>query len=163
MVDDKTQELSELINSDLYRAALEHHVQQGLKVVPMDPRVALMLAAKAVAASKKEVAALVSVLQSSPVAFANFVTAKIRVFANDKREDYPPGEVPPKEERPKTLALVGYPETFLVAHLCEFAIASSNPGDLEGYAKRFRLPGATKYAKEVLHVFREACKTSAPA
>jgi hypothetical protein len=156
MAEDQTQQLANLIASALYIDVLRSHVARGLKLVAMDQEIALSLVTEALQASGKQVSELRRVLDSDRVAFNHFVEAKLALFSNDNKEDYAPGEIPPKEERAKTLVVHGYPETFLIPHLCEYCIASSDPSDLEAYAKRYRLPKAKHYAKSVIRLFKEA-------
>jgi hypothetical protein len=160
MVGDQSHDLAALVNSTSYRRALEWQVQQGLKIVPMDPKLALALALKAVVASGRTIADLAQMLDVFPMAFNKFVMAKLGKFTGDDEEEYPPGEAPAKSDRPKTLQVLGYPESFLVAHLCEFALASVSPAEVEEYAKRYRIPKAKKYAKEVLRLFQQANSTA---
>ena len=158
MVGNQIQQLADLLASHPYRAALEWHARRGLKLVPMDSQLALTLAGKALAVSQRSVADLRHVLEAEVDAFNAFVCAKLSKFLHKDEEEYPRGETPPEEERAKTIELVGYPETFLVPHLCEFAVASLAPDDLEGYAKRHRLPKAKQYAKDVLRLFQDSRK-----
>ncbi len=160
MVAELSQDLGTLMQSGPYRETLRWHQDRGLKIVPMDRKIALALAAKAVIAAECPVADLVRVLETSAPAFNLFVEAKLARFSGDNSDEYPRGEAPPKEERPRTLEVAGYPESFLVVHLCEFTLAAHGAAALEAYAKRYRLPKAKQYAKDVLRIFGAASARS---
>jgi hypothetical protein len=148
--------LARFVESEAYQQHLRWHVENGCKLAELDTAMALRLAMRAVAAAGCTVAQMAEALARQPVVFDHFVTLKLAALAGDQEEDYPPGEEPPAEERPKVLSFVGYPATFLVGHLAEFTVLTNHPDDFEAYARRYRLPGAKKYAKHMLRLFKQA-------
>ena len=155
MVDEKEQ-LVRFLDSDLYKKSLNWQLEHGCRLCPLDRELAVTLEMKALTASRRNVEELIESLEAEPQAFNRFVEGKLSVLKSDDEEEYPPGEEVPLDERAKTVKSLGYPETFLVAHLCEFTLLRQAPEELEAYAKRYRIPKAKKYAKTVTKCFNEA-------
>src|SRR5512140_1594939 len=147
MVDAVELALSRLVDSDLYKECLRWHIDRGCKIVPLDPKLAIGLEMQALAATGCTVSQLLETLTAQPEVFNAFVAAKLTELEGDTAEDYPAGEKPPREERAKVLATVGFPATFLIGHLAEFTLLKLKPDDFPAYAQRYRLPKAKKYAK----------------
>ena len=156
MVATEEEALAEFVASDTYKQHIRWHQEKGCKLAHLDAKKAVRIVMPALAASGCTVAQLAEVLAHQPVAFDHFVQTKLAALEGNVDEDYPPGEKPPAEERPKLVASVGYPETFLVGHLAEFALLTNNPSDFEAYARRYRLPKAKKYAKDMFRLFKQA-------
>lgn len=153
--------LLQLVQSERYLQSLDWHIQQGRNILPLDPEVDIPLEAKALAASECTIVELIQSLEEEPLAFQWFVESEITAFASDDEEEYPPGEEIPEDERQETIAVHGFPTTFLIKSLCEFTILRHRPESIEAYAKRYRIPQAKKYAKTVARLFKEAREKAA--
>jgi hypothetical protein len=144
--------LRQLIASPTYTECLRWHAARGEKIEKSDGP--LDFSMRAVQASGLSIRALSECLQENPRLFNVFVAAKLKKYEGRDDEEYPPGEEPGPDERPKTLQVLDSPKDFLVVHLIEFTILCRAPKELEGYVKRRRIPHVKRYAKEVLGVFQ---------
>lgn len=153
--------LLQLVQSERYLQSLDWHIQQGRNILPLQPEVDIPLGAKALAVSECTTGELSQSLEEEPLVFQWFVDSKVAAFASDDEEEYPPGEEVPEDERPETIAELGFATTFLIGPLCEFTILRHRPESIEAYAKRYRIPQAKKYAKTVARLFKEAREKAA--
>ncbi len=153
MVNTQESLLHDLIHSESYEEALRWHSNRGKRIAKGEGPLAF--ANRAVDDSGLPVEALCASLRGAPKWFNDYVAAKLKKYEGDDTEEYPPGELPPAEERPKTLKIHDAPRDFLVIHLIEFAIMARSPGDLEAYIKRRRIPNARKYAKEIAQLYQQ--------
>jgi hypothetical protein len=144
--------LRQLIASPAYKECLAWHVARGEKVEKSDGPLAFSL--RAVGAAGLSIPALSDCLQEHSRWFNNFVAAKLKKY-EDRVEEYPPGEEPDPDDRPKTLQVLASPKDFLVVHLIEFAILCRAPRNLEGYLRRRRIPHVKQYAKEIAGLFQQ--------
>jgi hypothetical protein len=145
--------LQKLIASPAYGECLGWHAARGEKLA--EEASTLRFSMAAVELSGLSIAALAECLRDRPRWFNDFVAAKLAKYLGEDDEEYPAGEEPGPDERPKTLAILPMPRDFLVVHLVEFTILCRTPKELAGYVKRRRIPHAARYAKELMSLFRQ--------
>lgn len=81
-------------------------------------------------------------------------------YSNDISDEYPDGEFPEGEELAEmdksTLISIGKSvRSCFALNMIEFEIIKNNPEILTDYYKRIRIPGAAKYAKEMIKLFKK--------
>ncbi len=148
-------DMAAFLASPSYRASLAWHSDRGCTITPLEKNISISIALKALKASGCTIEQLAAILDSDFERFNAFASARMKLYRNDEPEEYPPGEEPGPEDRPKTLAVLGYPEVFLVVPLVEFAILSSCPADVEAFAKRYRMPKAKEHARLLRDLFAQ--------
>jgi hypothetical protein len=80
----------------------------------------------------------------------------LRIPPDEDDNEYPQGEKPGKDDRPKTIEVLGLTLGFLVLNLIEYILMKRGGKALEEYFKAIRMPKISKYAKQL----RKALKDS---
>ena len=80
-------------------------------------------------------------------------------YSDDAIEEFPDGEFPKgeeisEEEKSTIIATGKYAITSIAMYIIEFDILKNHPDILADYYKRLRIPGATKYAREMKKLYK---------
>lgn len=80
-------------------------------------------------------------------------------YSDDAIEEFPDGEFPKgeeisEEEKSTIIATGEYAITSIAMYIIEFDILKNHPDILADYYKRLRIPGATKYAREMKKLYK---------
>ena len=85
---------------------------------------------------------------------------KIRFYEtnSDKASygEYPKGEELDEDEKPVTVKVLGYNPFTLIMYGVEYFFLNEHPDRLLEYIKKLRIPGASKYKKEITTIYKEA-------
>ncbi len=95
--------------------------------------------------------------------FLDYHIAATYFFSKENEDDpggeYPKGEEPDKDDKPKTIEVLGIAKTFLLNRFCEFYLLKT--GDRERllhFLKTTRMPCAKKYADQITMLYKQLLK-----
>lgn len=70
-------------------------------------------------------------------------------------EEYPEGEELDENEKPVTIERFGYAPSFLISYGIEYFFLNEHPDKLLEYIKKLRIPGASKYKREITSLYKQ--------
>ena len=97
---------------------------------------------------------LLCTLEGHSPQLLRYTQLKLDLLKGAEEEEFNPAEEDLNPEAPVTLKSGAYSYSCLCTHLVEFHFLRSAPLELEAYLKRYRIPGAKKYAAQLRKFYK---------
>jgi len=98
-------------------------------------------------------------IQNNLKSIIEYSIQKIRFYERNSNkvnyEEYPEGEELDEDEKPVTIKVLGYNPFTLIMYGIEFYLLNEHPDRLLEYIKKLRIPGASKYKKEIAFIYKQ--------
>ncbi|MCO6561210.1 MAG: hypothetical protein J6574_08970 [Gilliamella sp.] len=142
-------EIQYFVNSSLYKTALDK-LEQKYKITTNGkelPSVLFEYDANKINLSGANLSDLENILSNSLASFLKYIAIKFVVLLDE------PDEQEGNDEEDVTISVGAPYEDFLIIHLLEYYLITSDAGNLINYLKKIKIPYSKKYCEQLKKIY----------
>jgi hypothetical protein len=142
-------EIQDFINGSLYKTAL-NKLEQKYKITTNGeelPSVLFKYDANKIHLSGATLSDLENILSNSLTSFLKYIAIKLVVLQDE------PDEQEGNDEKDVTISVDDPYEDFLIIHLLEYYLITSDAGNLINYLKKIKIPYSKKYCEQLKKIY----------